>query len=337
MQIVRLTNEHRAQYEKFVAASLSGSFLQSWSWGEFQTTQGKAVVRYGVFDDSQNSMTPQLVTTVQFLDTKVPYLPGHYLYAPYGPLIANEFNSVTTKEVVQNLIEQVKKDFNGRAWFVRIESKNDVSLSGVPSVHIQPGSTLITNLNSTEDELLANMHNKTRYNIKVAAKHGVSVEVNEVANEQALQLLEQTSSRQNYKSYSSAYYKKLIDFFAEQNSDASVKLYIAKYGNKIIASAIMIDHGSTRTYLFGGSNDNQRNVMAPYAMHWQAIRDAKQLGLTRYDWWGTETATGKSAGFVQFKLRWGGEQIQYQPAFDIVFNKAWYSIYKVLRKINRFF
>lgn len=333
MNIIRLTEEHKEQYEQFVAAHPSGSFLQSWSWGEFQTTQGKEAVRYGIFgEDGLSENGVGLVGTVQLLQTKIPKLPGVYLYAPYGPLL-----NVGVEETARELISKIKTDFS-KAWFIRIEPKDEMPIDGKPSVHIQPGSTLVTDLTLTEEELLTGMHNKTRYNIKVATKHGVSVNSTEVAKEDAIALLSETSERQKYKSYSSAYYKNLMEFFAgKENADCTIKLYEAIYEGAPIASAIMIDHSTTRTYLFGGSDNSKRNLMAPYALHWQAMRDAKQVGFVSYDWWGIETATGATPGFVQFKLRWGGTQKFYAGSRDIVLNSTWYIAYNALRKVNRFF
>ena len=99
----------------------------------------------------------------------------------------------------------------------------------------------------------------------------------------------------------------------------------------------MIDHGFTRTYLFGGSDNEFRQIMAPYALHWQAMRDARAAGATVYDWWGAETATGTTPGFVTFKLRWGGTKKFYAGARDVVLNSRWYVAYNALRKVNRKF
>ena len=81
MTVTRLLDEHRDSYSLFVAAHPSGSFLQSWTWGNFQSAYGKKAYRYGVFDNNE------LIATVQLLQTKVPVLPGTYVYAPYGPLV----------------------------------------------------------------------------------------------------------------------------------------------------------------------------------------------------------------------------------------------------------
>lgn len=348
MRVVRLQSEHQQKYSEFVATHPSGSFLQSWSWGEFQTSIGKSVVRYGVFseDTSAKTSTEHLLATIQLLIVKVPHLPGVYLYSPYGPLItepnpANDFQTTEPSQIISALISQIKKDF-AKAWFIRFEPKDDFPLEGKLTIHIQPRSTLITDISISEDALLKNMHHKTRYNIKVASKHNVVVRYIEKSPREAIALLGKTSKRQRYKSHPDSYYFNLISYFASENklgekknSDCKITTYEALYDNKCIASAIMIDHGTTRTYLFGGSEDINKNLMAPYALHWQAICDAKTLGLTRYDWWGTETATGKSAGFVQFKKRWGGIEKFYPEAKDMIIDSKWYFLYNVFRKINR--
>lgn len=324
MTVKKLLEIDREKYQNFVTAHKDGSFLQSWSWGNFKATQKKSVVRYGIFDNES------LVGTVQLFRTIVPHLSGYYLYSPYGPVLNN------TDDIAE-LISEIKKDFPD-AWFIRLESKAGLPISGETTVHIQPGKTLVTNLVQSTEQLLAGMDQKTRYNIKVANKHGVSVSNDTKSNEQAVELLTKTSHRQEFHSHKSNYYSGMLDFFLGNSpNDSFVQLYCAVYNSEVIASAIFIDHGNTRTYLFGGSSDNNKNVMAPYALHWQAIQDAKENGLTQYDWWGIETATGKTPGFVKFKLKWGGHEVLYPKAIDLVQNRFWYSIYKVLRKINRLF
>ncbi|HEX3095901.1 MAG TPA: peptidoglycan bridge formation glycyltransferase FemA/FemB family protein [Patescibacteria group bacterium] len=333
LEVIRLTENHKSEYSLFVAAQASGSFLQSWSWGDFQSSQGKIAIRYGVFANVDNEKI--LVGTIQLLQTKIPRLPGYYVYSPYGPIISEE---ISYHEVIPALMEKLKTDF-ATAWFIRVEPKDDLPIDGKPCIHIQPGSTLITDLIATEEELLSGMHQKTRYNIKVAAKHGVAVEkdfnsLSDKINQQALDLIVQTGKRQGYKAQSKKYYEQLLQFFVD-NKECQVHLYKAVYEGQCVAAAIIVDHGHTRTYLFGGSSNEHRNLMAPYAMHWQAIQDAKNAGLTSYDWWGTETATGATPGFVQFKLRWGGVQKFYAEPRDIVLNNQWYFAYKTLRKVNR--
>ncbi len=337
MTIVRLEQQHQKEYESFVAAHASGSFLQSWGWGEFQTQLGKEVIRYGIFE------TSKLTGTVQFLKIRIPHLPGYYLYAPYGPVIKIGIEDVDVKILFDNLITKIKIEL-ADCWFIRFEPKQNLNLIGVSTIRTQPGKTLVTDLNKSSDDMQTEMHPKTRYNIKVADKHNIIIESEISVSPQhgfhiaeLVELLTQTSSRQKFRSYDKDYYQQMIDFFVlhSRATDCKVSLYKALYNKQLVAGAIMIDHGKTRTYLFGGSNDQYRNLMAPYALHWRAMQNAKKAGLTKYDWWGIETATGQTPGFVQFKLKWGGEQVTYPPAVDVINKNGWYRIYKLFRKLNR--
>lgn len=340
MNAVKLTDQDKNAYDQFVAVSSDGSFLQSWDWGNFQTLFQKNAIRYAIYENQK------MIATVQLLQNKVPHLPGYYLYAPYGPVIADS-EIKYSGEIIEQLIAQIKIDFPD-CWFVRLESKMELNYTkhATETVRTQPGKTLVTDLSQSMEGLQEEMHQKTRYNIKVAAKHNIRVESEMSVSPQHgfhiaefVALLTNTSGRQKFRGYAQEYYKSLIDFFVlhYKGSGCKVSLYKAFYEKRLVAAAIMIDHGTTRTYLFGGSSESDKSLMAPYAIHWQAMIDAKAAGLTRYDWWGIETASGKTPGFVQFKLRWGGSEQNYPPVIDIVLDSAWYTIYKILRKLNRFF
>lgn len=322
MEITQVTPKEFESYDNYVTAHSSGSFLQSRVWGDFQTSQGNKVVRYLIQERGH------ITGTAQLLQKTAPKINQTYLYCPYGPL-TQAGTDLTL------FLEKLKQDFP-KAILLRFEPKDELNISGQPTIRTQPAVTLITDLNLKPDQLLAQMHQKTRYNIRLSDKHGVKVQVVDVSDQglvkECINLFEQTSQRQGFKDFNSQYYHSLLD----QLTDAGmVKLYRASWQNQTLAVAIMIDFAKTRTYLFGGSSDLHRNVMAPYALHWQAMQDARQNGLTKYDWWGLETATGKTSGFAQFKLRFGGNQVAYPPAFDIINKQGWYTIYNVLRKINR--
>jgi len=189
------------------------------------------------------------------------------------------------------------------------------------------------------------MHHKTRYNIKVAQKHGVEIKDefdisigHGLFFDEALKLILETSKRQGFSTFGSDYYKKLVDFFAlQQRADLKLHIYKAIFQNQLLATAIIIDFGDTRTFLFGGSSEFHKNVMAPYLLHFHAMIDAKHQGLKFYDFWGIETSSGETPGFVRFKLGFGGTQREYAGAHDLVNHTLLYKIYSGIRVINKFF
>jgi peptidoglycan pentaglycine glycine transferase (the first glycine) len=325
MQLIELNPQHKESYNNFVATRVGGSFLQSWEWGEWQVSLGRKVSRYKIQDTNG-----EWVGAAQFIE--MPIGNGkRYWYCPYGPIIDLRFK-------IKDLRFLLQEQFSD-AVFVRIEPKQLISTQAGKQVsltktkNIQPGKTLVLDLTKTEEELLAGMHNKTRYNIKVAGKHGVVVGVG--GSNDAVDLISETSKRQGYTAQEKDYFKNMVSFFAEQGGNVNLSVYRAVYNNMVLASAIIMDFGDTRTYLFGGSSDQNKNVMAPYLLHWQAILDAKQKGIKKYDFWGIETASGETPGFVRFKLGFGGEQVSYRGAYDVVQNRLWYTIYTIGRKLNR--
>lgn len=323
MDFVNLAEQSKNDYEKFLVAA-RGSFLQTWAWGDFQSSLGNTVHRVGLSKDGQYKIV------AQFIEQTIPHLGGKYLYAPFGP--------VGDLSLTPEFIKQVALHFPNH-WFIRIEPQTNYPSIGQTTLHIQPGKTLLTDLTKNEDDLLAKMHHKTRYNIKVAQKHNVEVGVVQNTDEmnKALKLITETSKRQKFTDHPLSYYQSLIKLANSQDPSLGMKVYTAKLQDQLLNCAVMIDSYDTRTYLFGGSNDQNRNVMAPYLLHWQAILDAKNSGKKFYDWWGIETATGKTPGFAKFKLGWGGQQISYPKPEDYVNKTAHYQLYKVLRFLNRLF
>ena len=248
-----------------------------------------------------------------------------YLYAPYGPVISEKLKVESKK-----LLQELQKKFPD-GYFIRIEPQElstfNFQLSTFQkSTNIQPAISMVLDVSRPDEALLAGMHNKTRYNIRVAERHGVEVQSELSVTpryglyaKEAVDLILQTQKRQNYRGHSAGYYKKLVDFFAVQNTSGDLKLavYKALYKKELLASAIMVDFGKTRIYLYGGSSDNFRNIMAPYLLHWRAILDARAKGLQYYDFGGSEVSSGGERGFTRFKQGFGGKVVEYAGAYDV--------------------
>lgn len=350
MRLVEILENQKLEFNQFVADSPAGSFLQSWEWGEWQARLRRAAYRFKITDESG-----EIIGTIQLIKMPLPF-GRYYLYAPYGPIVMKHeaWN-------MEHVAEEIKEKFP-EAVFVRIEPKN-LALSPKPlalnkTTNIQPGKTLVIDLIKSEDDLLAEMHPKTRYNIRLAQKHGVEIKDefdlsigHGLFAKEAVDLIVETANRQRFKGYGRDYYERMIDFFGVQNrGEIKLHIYKAIFKNKLLSSAIMIDFfaqggsasgGGTRTFLFGGSSDQDKNIMAPYLLHWQAIKDAKVLGLAQYDFWGIETSKGDVPGFVRFKTGFAPGQgsglvrakREYAGAYDIVQNKLIYAVYRLGRKI----
>jgi lipid II:glycine glycyltransferase (peptidoglycan interpeptide bridge formation enzyme) len=343
MGIIEVLEKNRDEYNRFVLNSETGSFLQSYEWGEWQKNLGRKVYRFFLTDNNNNLASIQLV--------KMPLPFGKfYLYVPYGPVIGSGRLEVGDWKVFLN---KIKQNFP-KAVFIRLEPKDHptpmdigaplLEKEGKKSANIQPAKTLVINLEQQEDQLLAQMHHKTRYNIRLAEKHGVEIQKDLVITpghglyfKEVVEQIADTEKRQEFVGHGAEYYKKFLNFFGLQNQNSAIKVtvYKALFQKQLLVSAIMVDYGKTRTYLFGGSSFENKNLMAPYLLHFQAMLDAKVKGFKVYDFWGTETSSGKTAGFVRFKLGFGGTEVCYAGAYDFSINKIQYKLYQALRKLKQ--
>lgn len=309
-------------------APRSGAFLQTGEWGVFQASRGRSVKRIAALGDT---MFAQLVETPLALGQ-------HYLYCPRGPVFAQPHpDTHAAVELLRTLGEQ-----NG-AMFCRfdppVESARPVHWSGVHhTIEIQPADTLILDLTQSKDQLFAHMHTKTRYNIRVAQRKDVQIELDGTTPfDQVWKLFEATAFRGAFNLHSKRYYHDLLRHV--NSKDCRSFLAVARYKGEVVAANLMIDCGKTRTYLHGASSDEYRNVMAPFLLHWALIEDAQEKGMTAYDWWGIAPAgAGEGhpwAGITRFKLGFGGEHVSYPGTFDLLLKPASYRLYMAARKVVR--
>lgn len=299
----------------------SGRFLQTWGWGEFQKSVGEKVDRVGWMDGTK------IIAIAQMIQKKI--LPfGSYTYIPRGPIVIEKHEFDFSSIVSKNLFVRIEpEDVNLLTLF---HKKYDHLYLKSPDV--QPSHTLITNLQQSEDYILANMHEKTRYNIRLAEKKGVKIEINNASIEEFWPVFETTSSRDEFRLHGKEYYRKML-------KAKSVFIAVAKHEEDILAANIMIDFGNTRTYLHGASSNVKRNFMAPYLLHWELMKDAKMHGIKFYDWWGVSPKDADEhhpwAGISRFKRGFNGEEVSFPGTFDLVLSPIRYMFYKLVRKLRR--
>jgi lipid II:glycine glycyltransferase (peptidoglycan interpeptide bridge formation enzyme) len=295
-----------------------GAFLQSYEWGVFQEALGREVKRIeGVHGASE----------MKALAIKMDLPLGqYYWFLPKGPL------GTAKKEKLCDMVRDVLDE----ATFLRIEPKDDPGFVRVKDIH--PTSTLQLDLTIGEDDLLAGMKSKTRYNIRLAKRKGVETRIVGLDHfDDFVRLLKQTSQRDRIRAHPSNYYKKMLEVCVE--GEMKVYLAMAFFEGRPLAANIMIDFAGTRTYLHGASSNLHRNLMAPYALHWFLIEDAIKKGMETFDFWGIapEDAGPKHpwAGITRYKKGYGGDIVTMPGTFDIPQRQLWYTVYKTMRRVRK--
>lgn len=333
MQVKICDNSHKAQWDNFILNnSTDFGLLQSWTWGVFQSTLGKKVFRLTV-NRGETILAAMLVI-------KEPLRLGKsYFYIPRGPVMAND-DSLATKqlEILEELSNKLKSLSNSEGViFTRLDPAwqdndtlthilLDAKLKHVGQV--QPQQTLILSLSKSEDELLADMKPKTRYNIKQARKHNISIASGEKYFDDFWELMGKTTDRQSIIPHSKSYYKKLLQVLGESHSG---ELVVAKYNNQVIAANIVVTIGEWSVYFYGASDYEHRNKMAPFLLQWESIVKAKNKGHKYYDFWGVDSE--RWPGITRFKQGFSAKKefTKYIGAWDDVYSGLWYNIYEIIK------
>jgi len=302
-----------AKIEHFVG----GEFLQSFFWAQMLVRGGEKIEVWQVEENNQIRASALLIK--KSLSRGL-----FYWYAPRGP--------IGDKEAVEFLLTELKNRKLG-AIFLRVELLENLGLKSISaklkkSVDLQPKKTLLLDLSLSEDDLLKAMHPKTRYNIKLAEKKGVRIsEGGEQDFTDFWRLMSLTGERDGFRLHGAEHYKNLLS--AKEN----IKLFLASYEGKIIAVGLFCFFGGRVTYLHGASDNEARNLMAPYLLQWEIIKKARAEGYKNYDFYGIDDK--KWPGVTRFKNGFGGFTKEYPGTYDFVFKPVIYGLYGFLRKVKR--
>jgi lipid II:glycine glycyltransferase (peptidoglycan interpeptide bridge formation enzyme) len=295
--------------------------LQSWAWGEFRTSMGIDVVR---------------INGWQLTFHKIPHTPFTIGYFPKGP--------IPTKEMVNELTKLGKQK---KAIFIQLEPNvihdsrftiDDLRLK--PSHHpLFTKFTFILDLRTSEDELLKSMTQKTRYNIKVAQKHGVSIQEDssDAAFNQYLRLNAETTSRQGFYAHNKTYHQHMWDIMSKAGI---AHLFTATYQGETLAAWILFVWKDTLYYPYGASSRLHREVMAPNLLLWEVVKWAKKQNLSYFDLWGAIGGTPDPKdpwyGFHRFKEGYHPNLVEYVGSYDLVIRPLLYQCYKLLDRARIF-
>lgn len=294
------------------------SFLQSRDWQEIQERMDRKTER------------PAGVLVIRH---DLPF-GFHYLYAPRPPALTKDFFAETEKIARQS-----------GAIFLKIDPVvpfdpfviSHSSLVIRPAYSLQPLQTILIDCRRSDDELLSAMHPKTRYNIRLAERHGVAVRSvsshKTGAGGRFWQLLVETSRREGFSPHPNAHYRILLD--AKSRHEFSNELWLAEWQGELLAAAIVNWYrpAGTATYLHGASSRGHRDKMAPHLLHWRIIQRARERGFPHYDLGGIDPL--RWPGVSRFKQGFGGREYAYPPSYDMVFRPARYRFYRLGRAIRR--
>jgi peptidoglycan pentaglycine glycine transferase (the first glycine) len=309
------------EWNQFLQGHPNTHLLQTGEWGELKSAFGWKPVRL---------LTG--ATGVQILFRRLPlgFTVGYIPKANPDPSLWPEIDSVAR----QNRAIFLKLEPN--AWEATPQSPIPNYQSLLTSPHnIQPPRTIIVDISGSEEEILARMKQKTRYNLRLAQKKDVAVRPwDDIESFHRMMLL--TGDRDRFGVHSLAYYRRAYQLLYPKGMG---ELLLAEFEGKPLAALFVARHGDRAYYLYGASADEGRNRMPTYLLQWEAMKWATASGCVEYDLWGVpdedestleanfETRSDGLWGVYRFKRGFGGEVRRAVQALDRVYNPLLYRAY----------
>ena len=331
--IKEIANEK--DWENFLSSHDEANFLHSWYWGQFYEKLNQKIQRTGFYKSGK--LAGVMLSIIEEARR------GRYLIVPGGPIINWEDN-----QQVKAFVGEIKRiAILSDCDFIRVRpqlldnyfSKDIFKENGFINAPMHLHAELTSQLDITKpvEELLKQMRKTTRHEIKKAEKEKIRIvtsqEEEEMKNFYDLQL--KTAKRQKFVPFAYGYLYEQFKVFAENKKAILYKAYL---NNKLLAQVFIIFYGKEAVYHYGASTQEGRDHPGAYLIQWQAILEAKKRGMKRYNFWGVAPAEQRNHRFYGlsiFKRGFGGEDVSYLHAQDLIINYPKYFINYAIERVRK--
>src|SRR5919199_1477754 len=326
----------RAKWDGWLQETLGGGhILQSYEWGEFKRGLGWSPVRLVL------ERAGEVVGLGQFLAYNTAPIPGVLMYCTKGPWLPWDDG-----EAIRAFFEGVRAVARREGVHtVKIEPEVPEQRKDVKALLCEIGfrkarydlnlkTTLVVDLSRPEEELLARMKSRTRYNVRLATRKGV--EVVEPEFEEGFETfygwMKATSERkEGYILRRSRDYLRSV--MQAMHDAGQGYLFFAEHEGTPLAGMYVFTFGEKYWYMYGASSDKKRTLKPNYLLQWEVMRWAKRHGLTHYDMVGAPKPedldeSNSLWSVYKFKEGFGGEIADSLGCFDLTVKRApaaaWY-------------
>jgi peptidoglycan pentaglycine glycine transferase (the first glycine) len=332
----------RKQWNDFVAASVCCNITQSYEWGELAPHLGAEAMRVGVVDEGG-----RLCAAMLLLVTRAPLLRRHYFYAPRGPVIDDPTSPALP--VLLDFVRGAARKYG--AFMLKVEPSvvdGDAAwLAALRKLNFRPNPYAthirhewILDLRPGEQELLAGMKEKWRYNIRLAARKGVTIRKGTAQADLDMfyRIYETTSERDQFFIHDKGHYEDVMKLYGGYEEDGQAVLLLAEYEGQAIAGIIVLRFGQWSWYMYGASANEHRNLMPNHLLQWTGIQWAKSHGCHYYNFRGIPDILEEGQelyGVYVFKRGFGGYPMRFLETHDLVYSPLVYGAYTRLLEVKR--
>lgn len=328
--------QEESQWEQFLLQVPGGLHTQSSLWGQVKASLGYKTVRVLVYQNDELVGGAQIVMRSIPLFGAIGYISKGPILRPYSPELADR--------IVQAL-KQIAREYNIQLLIAQPPNISEDIVDILQSHGFQPSSnavstraTLLLDLQKDLDTILQEMQRKTRYNIRLSGRKGITVrEGNEADVNIYYSMLENTSQRQGFAVFPLDYYQNMWRILAPTNN---IKLFIAEVDGEPIAAQLSIGFGDTLTNKFSVWSGKHGDKRPNEAIQWAAISWAKEHGYRYYDFEGIDPEAAQlllqgesipddmKQTVTSFKLGFGGDVVDFPEPYDYVYNPVLRKLYE---------
>ncbi len=336
MEVKDVTNGD--EWNEFVQSHKEANFLQSWQWGEFHISRGKCVLRRGIYEDGKLlGVYEGVVETAKR---------GKYLAIAGGPII-----DWSKKKLLKKMCDDMKQQATMHGCvFVRVRPQLEKTKQSLElfaklgfkkaPIYLSVEHAGVLDLNKSEEDILKGTRERLRRALRKAEKNDIQIETSvdpdSVREFYRIQL--QTARRHDFISFSEDF---LVKQFAAFAATGNAVLYTARYNGEILAQNFIIFYGDEASYHYGASTELGTQLSGAPLLHMQAMRDARERGIGRYNFWGIvdeDDTKHRYYGVSVFKRGFGVEDLKYTPAHDLIISPSKYLLtwsVETLRRLRR--
>ncbi len=337
-----IEEDRRTEWNDFVAACPHGDVLQCWEWGELKGRTGWQPLPIAVVEGDR------IVAACLVLKRSVPLIGSCLLYAPHGPVV--DFADESTWPRLLDELRQLAAAHQAMA--LKIDPAIPVERADIVAAleqggfrrhngegdfgGVQPRYVMKVDISGDLDELLAQFKSKTRYNIRLAERKGVTVRLGHRDDlPDFYEILTATAERDGFVVREISYFYDIWDLIIKAGLG---QLFLAYAEGKLVAGTLAFALGHQAWYVYGASSYSHRNLMPNYLLQWHMIQWAKDRGSTVFDMRGVAReidgqAQGELSGLNRFKRGFAPQYVEYIGEWDLVFRPGLYRLLNLAQPI----
>lgn len=337
MKVREIDQNEKTRFNDFVAKFPTADFMQAWEWGNVKS---KSSVWRPIRILGENG-AGEIVASALMLIRRIPKVGRSIAYVPRGPVM-----DTTDADAVKQFAEGLRSiALKHRAVLIKIDppvpiedeaSARNIEAAGFKPIPdstgfggTQPTCVMQLDIVDDIDQVFANFKEKWRYNIRLAARKGVTINTDCDRDDlkHFFELYKITAARDGFIGRPYSYFETLWDVL---EPEGKIKLFLSSFEDKYLGGALALVVGDRATYLYGASSNEHRNLMPNHLMQWEMIQWAKSLNCKWYDFRGVSPRRGAAEaddhlqGLNRFKEGFNARYVEYIGEYDMVLSPMWY-------------